>query len=187
MSRPNHMTLRMRHALYVGLGALVFAVTSVAEAAAISPDAIIREAYAVSIRQVAPNVRHAPPPWGAPHRDKFMSKSLAVLFSREELYRRETGKIGNLDVDPFIGRRRHVERLRVRVTEKPANGRALVTASFGDPEQPVSVRFPMVEESGAWRIDNIVNRFEGRDYPVREALSQPYECGSFMKKPCRKP
>lgn len=40
--------------------------------------------------------------------------------------------------------------------------------------------------AGGWTIDDIVNRAEGKDYPVREALSQPYECGPFMKKPCKR-
>lgn len=40
-------------------------------------------------------------------------------------------------------------------------------------------------EDGRWRIDDIVNGIGGDD-TVRRWLSQPYECGSFMTKPCRR-
>jgi hypothetical protein len=159
-----------------------------AQAAEPGPEAPIREAYAVTVRQLAgsgPNP--VPAPWQPPHRDKLMSKGLAALFARDELYQEEAGEIGHVGADPFIsGQDGEVKNLRVSVTEAPANGRALVTASFRSFKQPVSVRFRMVEEGGAWRIDDIVNRVDGKDYPVRAELSQPYECGSFMKKPCKR-
>lgn len=41
-------------------------------------------------------------------------------------------------------------------------------------------------EDGRWRIDDIVNRMEGKDDTVRSQLSQPYDCGSFMRKPCKR-
>ncbi|HEY5798416.1 MAG TPA: DUF3828 domain-containing protein, partial [Bosea sp. (in: a-proteobacteria)] len=128
-----------------------------------------------------------PAPWQPPHRDKLMSKGLAALFARDDLYQQEAGEMGNLGADPFLsGQDGEIKNLRVTVTQPPANGKALVTAAFRSFEQPVSVRFRMVEEGGAWMIDDIVNRVDGKDYPVREALSQPYECGSFMKKPCKR-
>jgi hypothetical protein len=116
-----------------------------------------------------------------------MSRALAGLFARDELYQDEAGEMGHLGADPFLsGQDGEVKNLKVTITEKPANGRALVTASFRSFRQPVSVRFRMVEEGGAWKIDDIVNRVEGQDYAVRDLLSQPYECGSFMKKPCQR-
>ena len=48
------------------------------------------------------------------------------------------------------------------------------------------VVFRMIRENGGWRIDDIINSFEGKDYSVREVLSQPYDCGSFMGKPCKR-
>ena len=79
-----------------------------------------------------------------------------------------------------------MKNLSVVVTQKPADGRALVTASFRSFRQPVTVRFKMVQEAAGWRIDDIVNRFEGKDYSIREELSKPYDCGSFMNKPCKR-
>jgi len=35
-------------------------------------------------------------------------------------------------------------------------------------------------------LSDIVNSFEGKSYSIRETLSQPYDCGSFMGKPCKR-
>lgn len=40
----------------------------------------------------------------------------------------------------------------------------------------------MVEEGGGWRIDDIG---AGKN-AIRHELSQPYDCGSFISKPCRR-
>jgi hypothetical protein len=161
---------------------------TVAQAAEAGPEATVKAAYAATIRSLASTGPKAPPPpWRPPHRDRLMSRDLTALFARDDLYQDESGEIGHLGADPFInGQDGEVKRLRVTVTEAPAAGRALVSASFLSFKQRVSVRFRMVEEDGRWRIDDIVNRVEGKDYAVRDALSQPYECGSFMNKPCQR-
>ena len=67
-----------------------------------------------------------------------------------------------------------------------AAGKATVLANFRSFGKPMVVTFKMLRENGGWRIDDIVNTFEGKDYSVREQLSQPYDCGSFMGKPCKR-
>ncbi|WP_197279603.1 DUF3828 domain-containing protein [Bosea sp. AAP35] len=168
-------------------GLLAFSVT-LARAAEPSPEAPIREAYAITIRQLAGSgARPVAAPWQPPNRDKLMSRSLAALFARDELFQTESGDMGHVGADPFLsGQDGEIKNLKVTVSEKPANGKALVTAAFRSFGQPISVRFRMVEENGAWKIDDIVNRVDGKDYPIRAELSQPYECGSFMKKPCKR-
>lgn len=47
----------------------------------------------------------------------------------------------------------------------------------------MAVRFLLVEQGGGWRIDDIVNRIDGKAYSIRAAL--PYDCGSFIGKPCK--
>lgn len=162
--------------------------TTLAQAAESGPEAPIREAYAITIKQLASNgPTPVQPPFRPPHRQRLMTKELSALFARDELFMKESGEIGHISADPFIsGQDGEVKNLRVTVTEAPAKGKALVTASFRSFKQPVSVRFRMVDEGGAWRIDDIVNRVEGKDYPIRAELSQPYECGSFMKTPCKR-
>jgi hypothetical protein len=161
--------------------------SAVAVAAPAGPETPVREAYAITTRQLAVSGGAAQSaPWQKPHRDRLMSRALAGLFARDELYQEEAGEMGNLGADPFLsGQDGEVKNLKVSVTAPPAGGSAQVTASFRSFKQPVSVRFRMVEEGGAWKIDDIVNRVEGQDYAVRDLLSQPYECGSFMKKPCQ--
>ena len=133
-----------------------------------TPAGTVMDAYAVTRKTLASS---GPPPWRPPHRDKLMSKGLAALFARDDLYQDEAGE---------------VKILKVNVVEEPENGRALVNASFRSFKQQVTVRFRMIEEGGGWRIDDIINRFEGKDYSVRDMLSQPYDCGSFMNKPCKR-
>ena len=149
-----------------------------------TPAGTVMDAYAVTRKTLASS---GPPPWRPPHRDKLMSKGLAALFARDDLYQDETGEIGHIGADPFInGQDGEVKLLKVNVVEEPENGRALVNASFRSFKQQVTVRFRMIEEGGGWRIDDIINRFEGKDYSVRDMLSQPYDCGSFMNKPCKR-
>lgn len=175
-----------------GLAALVPALAIAACGAALAapggPETPVHEAYAITARQLAGAAgKPVAAPWQKPHRDRLMSASLAALFARDELYQEEAGEMGNLGADPFLsGQDGEVKNLKVSVTTPPVGGKALVTASFRSFKQPVSVRFRMVEEGGAWKIDDIVNRVEGQDYAVRDLLSQPYECGSFMKKPCKR-
>ncbi|WP_454655784.1 DUF3828 domain-containing protein [Bosea beijingensis] len=149
-----------------------------------TPAGTVMDAYAVTRKTLASS---GPPPWRPPHRDKLMSKGLAALFARDDLYQDEAGEIGHIGADPFInGQDGEVKLLKVNVVEEPENGRALVNASFRSFKQQVTVRFRMIEEGGGWRIDDIINRFEGKDYSVRDMLSQPYDCGSFMNKPCKR-
>lgn len=145
----------------------------------------VREAYAVVTKQLGPNGEGVEPPWRQPHRDKLMSRSLAEMFARDDLYQEEAQEIGHLGHDPFIGGQDgEVKNLRIAVTRKPEGGKAEITARFSSFKQTISVRFSMIEEGGGWRIDDIVNRLDGKDFALRQALSQPYSCGSFMKKPC---
>ena len=149
-----------------------------------TPAGTVMDAYAVTRKTLASS---GPPPWRPPHRDKLMTRSLAALFARDDLYQDEAGEIGHIGADPFInGQDGEVKLLKVNVVEEPENGRALVNASFRSFKQQVTVRFRMIEEGGGWRIDDIINRFEGKDYSVRDMLSQPYDCGSFMNKPCKR-
>lgn len=161
---------------------------SPASAAEPSPEAPIREAYAITIRQLAgiDSGKAVQPPFRPPHRQRLMTKELSALFARDELFMKESGDQGNIAADPFIsGQDGEVKNLRVTLGERTGE-RATVFSdfmSFG----PVRVTFRMKLEDGRWRIDDIINRVDGKDHMVRNWLSQPYECGSFMKKPCKKP
>ncbi|SFI40471.1 Protein of unknown function [Bosea sp. OK403] len=158
-----------------------------AYAAETSPEATVREAYAITIRELADIEagKVAQPPFRPPHRQRLMTKELSALFARDEQFMKESGDQGNIGSDPFIsGQDGEVKQLRVTVAERSVASATVFAdfISFG----PVRVTFRMKLEDGRWRIDDIVNRMEGKDYTVRSQLSQPYDCGSFMKKPCKR-
>ncbi len=114
-----------------------------------------------------------------------MTKELSALFARDELFMKESGDQGHIGADPFIsGQDGEVKNLRVTVSER-AGERATVFADFQSFSK-VRVTFRMKLEDGRWRIDDIVNRVDSSDDTVRQWLSQPYDCGSFMKKPCKR-
>jgi hypothetical protein len=158
-----------------------------AYAAETSPEATVREAYAITIRELADIEAGKPakPPFRPPYRQRLMTKELSALFARDEQFMKESGDQGNIGSDPFIsGQDGEVKQLRVTVAERSVASATVFAdfISFG----PVRVTFRMKLEDGRWRIDDIVNRMEGKDYTVRSQLSQPYDCGSFMKKPCKR-
>lgn len=158
--------------------------TAAAHAAEPTPDATVRKAYEVTQKTLDGS---GEPPWRPPHRDALMSRSLAALFARDDRYQDESGDIGHVGADPFIqGQDGEVKELQVKLAGKASQGRARVIASFRSFGQKMAVRFLMVEEGGGWRIDDIVNRIDGKAYSIRAGLSQPYDCGSFMGKPCRR-
>ena len=83
-----------------------------------TPAGTVMDAYAVTRKTLASS---GPPPWRPPHRDKLMSKGLAALFARDDLYQDEAGEIGHIGADPFInGQDGEVKLLKVSVVEEPA-------------------------------------------------------------------
>lgn len=150
------------------------------------PRGPVEEGYAITVKTLTAKGKAPPPPWRPPHRDKLMSKSFAALFARDDLYQDEAGEMGHLGADPFInGQDGEVKKLSLD-TIPVAAGKATVLANFRSFGKAMVVEFRMLRENGGWRIDDIVNSFEGKSYSVREALSQPYDCGSFMGKPCKR-
>ncbi len=168
------------------LSLLGFAAAQTAER---GPDATVRDAYAVTIKQLATesDVKHrTEPPFRPPHRQKLMSKRLNRLFARDEQFMKESGDEGNLGSDPFIsGQDGGVEKLKVTVGSQEGD-KATVFADFVSLGEQTRVEFSMIRENGRWVIDDITNTMEGKPFKIGDLLSQPYECGSFMKKPCKR-
>lgn len=150
------------------------------------PRGPVEEAYAITARILAAKGKAPPPAWRPPHRDRLMSRSLAALFARDDLYQDESGEMGQIGADPFRGGQDgDVKKLSLD-TIPVAAGKATVLASFRSFGKPVAVEFRMVREDGGWRIDDIINHIERKPYSIREQLLQPYECGSFMGVPCKR-
>ncbi|MFJ5369502.1 DUF3828 domain-containing protein [Bosea sp. CER48] len=177
----------LRHlALALALTGLFAALAVSARAGDDVPRGPVEDAYAITIRMLAAKGKAPPPAWRPPHRDKLMSGSLAALFARDDLYQDESGDMGQIGADPFLnGQDGEIRKLSFD-TIPVAAGKATVLANFRSFGKAVVVEFRMVSENGGWRIDDIVNQFDGKAYSIREALSQPYDCGSFMNKPCKR-
>jgi hypothetical protein len=174
----------------VGRGLAVLAAvwlfgSACAWAAGDGPDATVRRAYAVTIRELASQGK-VEPPWRPPHRDQLMSKRLAGLFARDDQFMKESGDVGHIDSDPFIsGQDGEVKNLKVSIGSQEGD-KATVFADFRSFGESVRVGFAMVRENGRWVIDDITNTVDKQSFRVGDLLSQPYDCGSFMKKPCKR-
>jgi len=167
------------------LAALSLFGSACAWAAGDGPDATVRRAYAVTIRELASQGK-AEPPWRPPHRDQLMSKRLAGLFARDDQFMEESGDVGHIDSDPFIsGQDGGVKNLKVTIGSQQGD-KATVFADFRSLGEPVRVGFAMVRENGRWVIDDITNTVDKQPFRVSDLLSQSYDCGSFMKKPCKR-
>lgn len=175
--------MRMAPAPVLGLIGLVAASAIPARADDGVPRGPVADAYAITIKTLAGKGR---PAWRAPHRDRLMSRELAALFARDDLYQEESGEMGQIGADPFLnGQDGEIKKLSLD-TIPVAAGKATVVASFRSFGKPVTVQFEMIRENNGWRIDDIVDQFEGKAHSIRAALSQPYDCGSFMGKPCKR-
>lgn len=151
-----------------------------------SPTAPVEEGYRLTMLLLAGASGSDVSPWRAPYRDKLFSRAFAALLQRDEIYQEESGSMGHLDVNPFLnGQAGEIENLHVAATGESAAERTEIVATFQAIGQRRTVRFPMVLENSAWRIDDIIDRTEGRDYSIVQQLDQPYPCGSFMRRPCR--
>lgn len=154
-------------------------------AAGDGPDATVRRAYAVTMRELASQGK-VEPPWRPPNRDKLMSRRLAGLFARDDQFMQESGDEGNLGSDPFMsGQDGGVKGLKVTVGSQNGD-KATVFADFRSLGDQVRVEFAMVRENGRWVIDDITDTMDKQRVKVGDLLSQPYDCGSFMKKPCKR-
>ena len=148
-----------------------------------SPRGPVAQAYAITVKTLTGAGR---PAWRPPHRDRLMSAGLAALFARDDLYQEESGAMGQIGADPFLnGQDGEIKKLSLDIIPVAA-GKATVVASFRSFGKPVTVQFRMVRENGSWRIDDIIDQLDGKDYSIRAQLSQPYDCGSFMDKPCKR-
>jgi len=167
------------------LAALLILGSTCARAAADGPDATVRRAYAVTIHELA-DLKNGVPPWRPPYRDQLMSKRLAGLFARDDQYMDESGDMGNVDADPFIsGQAGGVKNLKVTIGSQNGD-KATVYADFRSLGHPVRVTFDMARENGRWVIDDITDAVDKQPYRIVDLLSQPYDCGSFMDKPCKR-
>ena len=88
---------------------------------------------------------------------RTFSAPLAGLLSADARYQVRTQSVGCFDSDPFIvGQDYKITAVQVSSVADPATpARAIVTAAFRNFEQPVVVRFDMLDGPSGWTIDDL--------------------------------
>lgn len=99
-----------------------------------------------------------------PPRDGHFSAELKQIWDAFARHDRE-----GIDFDPFINAQDFDITAVDLALEDPSTGRAVVRASFINFGEPRNVRFDMIFEEGAWRIDNM--RGDNPPYDLRQVLT----------------
>ena len=111
----------------LGLIGLVAASAIPAQAEDATPRGPVADAYAITIKTLAGKGQ---PAWRPPHRDKLMSRELAALFARDDIFQEESGDMGQIGADPFLnGQDGEIKKLSLD-TIPVAAGKATVVASW---------------------------------------------------------
>lgn len=135
-----------------------------------APEAVVRDAFEVTRRSLAPNARDVGSPWDAKHRDRFFSKRMAKLFADDDALAKKEDGVGRLDFDPFIdGQDGDVRDLKLAATPRGAD-QAEVVATFRSFKTPRRLVFAMRRDSGAWRIDDISAAHKGSNWRLSDIL-----------------
>lgn len=81
-------------------------------------------------------------------------KELKAYFQRQE----KAGEPGGLDFDPIVnGQDYQVDRLEVRADKTVPGKTAVVIAEFKNFDERARMKFKMVFEGGAWKVDDIAS------------------------------
>ena len=162
--------------------ALLFSISGAAVAADAKDPVVL--AYRMEQASLA-NHNGAKPPWFNGNRDKVFSRRMSALFARDDKYMEEAQGVGLLDWDPFIdGQDGEVKKLVIKTVAQDA-AKAQVDAKFSSFGHPMTVRFDVVLENGAWRIDDIRSQSsKAQSPPISTVLSGKHDCGSETGKAC---
>jgi Protein of unknown function (DUF3828) len=99
-------------------------------------------------------------------RAPYLSKSLAALWTAAEA-RAQPREAGPIDFDPLSNSQDPLIRAFVVKAERDDGKHATVAATFGPKKQPLdtqpnfTVRYDLVNEDGAWKIDDIRGTVSG--------------------------
>lgn len=102
----------------------------------------------------APYLADAAPPPALPARAPLSGELRGMFAALDEAV--AAGSAQGLDFDPVIdGQDYQLSGLEVTLEEGPAAGRAMVKAAFRNFGADVEVFFDLIEEGGAWVIDDV--------------------------------
>lgn len=105
-------------------------------------------------------------------RQRYMSASLARLWAAA-LARVKPGDMGPPGFDPVTNSQDPLVRAYTVAVEKQDGRTATVAATFTSHDRErITVRYDLVLERGAWRIDDIRGTVDGKEWKIRKLLRE---------------
>ncbi|RED42447.1 uncharacterized protein DUF3828 [Rhodopseudomonas thermotolerans] len=110
----------------------------------------------------------------AKERAKYLSKSLAALWTRAEA-KVPDGEIGPIDFDPVSNSQDpDIKSFVIKAERQDDSGATLAVALIGSQRRKVGadgvIRYDLVRDGESWRIDDIRGSAEGQPWSVRQTL-----------------
>ena len=107
-------------------------------------------------------------------RPKTFSKSLVAAWKKAEAAVPK-GEVGPLDFDPFTSSQDPLVKKVATTLLSSAGGKAEVEAKIYSPEAitadtPVVLHFLLIQEGGAWKIDDIVDQSPSNGWKLRDFM-----------------
>jgi hypothetical protein len=109
--------------------------------------------------------------WSGYDQQAIWSKGLSDLFARDA--EEADGEVGRVDFDPLVDGQDYVVKNLKIGTPLPAGGGAMIDVTFENYGTPEHLVVTMVEEGGAWKIDDIQSFNPDYPYKLRELLTAP--------------
>jgi Protein of unknown function (DUF3828) len=148
------------------LASLLLALGSVPAFAYDTPKALLTALY-------APYFKGESFDWNKWDDGVFRSKALNVLFARDT--KEAEGGVGRIDFDPYIDGQDYVITV-LKIGEPKINGTtATDEVTFKNMGLPEDLTFTLVDEAGAWKIDDVVSHSRDNPYSLKKIMSGPLD------------
>jgi hypothetical protein len=109
--------------------------------------------------------------WEGYDQQAIWSKGLSDLFAKDA--EEANGEVGRVDFDPLVdGQDYEVKALKIG-TPVAAGDKAAVDVTFTNFDAPEHLKVTMVNEGGAWKIDDVESFNADYPYKLRELLTAP--------------
>lgn len=117
------------------------------------PSDLINKIYAYYLDPSA----DGPPPGSGDDDEQILSKRLDGLFTAYEQSSSDD-EVGGLDFDPFINAQDYdLKDLKIE-SDKVEGDKAIVVVSFFNFDAPTELTYSLVQEDGAWKVDDIESK-----------------------------
>jgi hypothetical protein len=109
--------------------------------------------------------------WSGYDQQAIWSRGLSDLFAKDA--EESNGEVGRVDFDPLVdGQDYDITKLKIG-TPMAAGDAATIDVTFDNFETPEHLEVTMVNEGGAWKIDDIQSFNPDYPYRLRDLLTAP--------------